>query len=803
MNLLIVESPAKAKTIGKYLGDKFIVLASLGHVRDIPSRDGSVLPNEDFKIEYNIIDRSKKYIQELVRAAKQSETIYLATDPDREGEAISWHVIEVLKEKKAVKADAKIHRVVFNEITKKSVQDAIKNPRDLDFHLINSQQARRALDYLVGFTLSPILWRKLPGSRSAGRVQSVALRLICDREDEIERFTAREYWSIKADLNSSKEQKFLSTLTHVEDNKLDKFDIPNEARSSEIVARVENQDFKVLNIEEKKVKRHPSPPFITSTLQQDASRKLGFSAKMTMNIAQKLYEGLDIDGSGSSVGLITYMRTDGLYMADEAIKNIRGFIGDHFDDKYLPKDVRKYQSKSKNAQEAHEAIRPTDVNLTPDSIKSYLSDEQFKLYNLVWKRTVACQMESATLDQCAIIIETIDQYAKFKTTGSILSFDGFYKVYRESSDTKDSEGTDKLLPPLKIGEICTLNLLLPEQHFTQPPPRYTEASLIKKMEELSIGRPSTYAAIISVLQDREYVKLDKKRFFPEIRGRVVTAFLISFFTQYVEYDFTADLERDLDKIASGGVEWKDILRQFWKAFILKIEAAKEHTITDVLNSLNDIMEYCLFYNKETKQLEKNCSECNKGSLNLKIGKFGVFIGCSNYPECKHIRNVGDEYNLGDGSKTGDEEFPDVLGKDPKTGEDILIKKGPYGTYLQLGEIVEKGKKKPSRATIPDHIKGQDLTLDLAVQLLSLPRMIGAHPETGKDIKAGIGRFGPYVVYDGVYVSIKDPDDVFTVELPRALEVIEKKMSTKKFKDKVAAKAKIAAAKKGAAKKTKK
>lgn len=766
MNLVIVESPAKAKTINKYLGKDFKVLASFGHVMDLPSKDGSVLPDEDFAMLYETSPQGAKHLKAIADAAKDCDTIYMATDPDREGEAISWHVVEALKKRRAIKKTTKIHRIVFHEITKKAVTEAIKSPREIDMDLVNAQQARRALDYLVGFTLSPVLWRKLPGSRSAGRVQSVALRMICDREEEIESFISREYWDIKLDMLTENAKPFSAKVTHLKGNKLEQFDITKEKEAHDIVEELKKRSYHIVSIEKKQSRRNPYPPFTTSSLQQEASRKLGFGAKKTMMVAQKLYEGVDI--GGETFGLITYMRTDGVTVSDEALFATRSMIEKEHGKNYLPNAPRKYQTKAKNAQEAHEAIRPTDVTKKPSDIEKFLSDEQFKLYELIWKRMVASQMESAVLDQVAVQIDSNDKYASARANGSTIKFDGFYKIYREDKDDDKDDDESRILPPMEEGEKPKLKEVTPEQHFTQPPPRFTEASLVKRLEELGIGRPSTYASIISVLQDRNYVKLEKKRFFTESRGRIVTSFLVSFFERYVEYDFTAKLEEELDNVSAGMIDWKKLLRDFWGDFSVNTESVKQKTIQEVITELNKKLAYYLFPKGEDGEPDRKCPSCADGRLSLKLGKFGAFLGCSNYPECNNTKQLGDSEEEGENASVDDYSEPKFLGKDAISGLDITLRKGPYGFYVQMGEA--KGKEKPKRAALPKGANPDDITLEKAMSMLALPREVGIHPETGKVIKAGVGRFGPYLHHDGKFTSLKD-DDVLTVGINRAVTVI--------------------------------
>ena len=798
-NLVIVESPAKAKTINKYLGPDYTVVASFGHIRDLPAKNGSVDPERGFAMEWELGDRSAKPLSAILSNAKKVDTVYLATDPDREGEAISWHITELLKEKN-IAQNVTIKRVAFNEITKAAIQEAFKHPRAVDGNLVEAYLARRALDYLVGFTLSPVLWRKLPGSRSAGRVQSVALRLICEREAEIEIFKPEEYWSIETLLTTKEGKSFTARLSALDGKKIEKMTINNQAMANTAVGRIKGQSYKVATIEKKQVKRHPAPPFITSTLQQEASRKLRFGATKTMRTAQRLYEGIDI--GGETVGLITYMRTDGVTLSGEAIAGTRKLIGNKFGDKYLPDSPRAYKAKVKNAQEAHEAIRPTDVFRTPESVAQYLNDDEAKLYELIWKRTVACQMESAVMDQVAVDIINGDGKVVLHATGSIVAFDGFLKLYREENDDDDKNGApdeERRLPPLKEGDALQLSDITPSQHFTQPPPRYSEASLVKKLEELGIGRPSTYASILQVLQDRDYVKLDQRRFIPESRGRIVTAFLINFFKRYVEYDFTANLEEKLDEISSGEVAYKSVLGDFWTAFSDAIDKTKDLTITDVIDALDHDLEAILYPSEEDKK--RVCPKCGSGKLSLKLGKFGAFIGCSGYPDCRYTRPVLSSAADGD-TPDGEDLGPKELGLDPKTGLMITLRRGPYGPYVQLGpapetaaeaepeaekdeEPAEKGKKKtktkkkkaakpkPKRAPIPRNMDVADIDLQKAIALLGLPREVGLHPETGEIIKAGIGRFGPFLVHQGKFKSIPadDPDGVLTIGLNRAVDLL--------------------------------
>lgn len=765
-NLVIVESPAKAKTINKYLGGDFKVLASYGHVRDLPARDGSVRPDADFEMDWELGDRSKKHLDEIAKAAKTAKRIYLATDPDREGEAISWHVEQVLRSRRDL-AHADFQRITFNEITRSAVLDALANPRTINRELVEAYLARRALDYLVGFTLSPVLWRKLPGSRSAGRVQSVALRLICDRESEIEAFRPQEFWSIEIVFRTTDGAEFAARLTHLDGRKLDKFALPNEAAAKAAVARLEGAQYRIAAVERKQARRNPYPPFTTSTLQQEASRKLGFGATQTMRVAQRLYEGVDL--GGETVGLITYMRTDGLTLSNEAIAQARRVIGDAYGPDYLPASPRVYKSTAKNAQEAHEAIRPTDLSRRPEDVRRFLDRDQFRLYELIWKRTMACQMASAILDQVAVDVAATDGRAILRATGSVVRFDGFLKIYEEDRDDpadQDDEGSGRRLPPVKEGDSVDRRTVRPEQHFTQPPPRYTEASLVKTLEELGIGRPSTYASILQVLQDREYVRLEKKRFHPEDRGRLVTAFLRSFFERYVEYDFTAKLENQLDEISGGRVDWKEVLREFWDAFSKAVDQTKDLTISQVIEALDQELGPHLFPPRADGSDPRACPSCGSGKLGLKLARSGAFIGCSNYPECRFTRPL-EVVNAEAAEEVA--AYPRQLGTDPETGLPVSVRKGPYGFYVQLGEGSDGAK--PKRASLPKSRAPEEIDLDTALAILALPREVGRHPETGEVISAGIGRFGPYLKHGNVYKSLPAGDDVLEIGMNRAVELL--------------------------------
>lgn len=771
MDVVIVESPAKAKTINKYLGSGYSVIASFGHIRDLPAKDGSVRPDEDFAMDWAIDARDEKHIRDIASLVSKADTVYLATDPDREGEAIAWHVVQELQKRGKLKGKA-LKRVVFNEITKTAVTNAIKNPRDIDAPLVDAYLARRALDYLVGFTISPVLWRKLPGSRSAGRVQSVALRLVCERENEIEAFKAQEYWTIDADFMTPRADLFTTHLSVLDGKKTAKFTLANKEEANRAAQKIQAATFGVGEIERKKVKRSPAPAFTTSTLQQEAARKLFFSAKKTMQLAQQLYEGVDI--GGETVGLITYMRTDGIQMAQEAIADARRVIETDFGAPYLPEKPRYYKNNVKNAQEAHEAIRPTQLTRRPSAVAAYLNKDQMRLYELIWKRALASQMQNAEIDKVAVDCPSRDGKIVMRATGQTVAFDGFLKVYREDPDDDEEEG-NTLLPPMETGDTLEQKAVRPEQHFTQPPPRYTEASLVKKLEELGIGRPSTYASILSVLQDRQYVRLEKRRFVPEDRGRIVTAFMENFFNKYVRYDFTADLENSLDDISAGKLNWKELLRAFWDSFSATVKEVEPLSITDVLRTLEDALSEHLF---PTEQ-DRICPECGAtkgGRLSLKIGKFGAFIGCSNYPECRYTRPFGGEVS-DDAKKEGDND-PKELGTDPKTNETVFLRNGPYGPYVQLGKDAPKAKKgeksaapATKRVSLPRSLPADSLTLDQALGLLALPRVLGTNPDTGAEISVGIGRFGPYVKTGSTFKSLTASDDVLSIGLARALELL--------------------------------
>ena len=769
MKLVIVESPAKAKTINRYLGDDYKVLASYGHVCDLPSKDGSVLPDEDFAMKWQVSGGSEKRIGEISSALKSADRLILATDPDREGEAISWHVLELLQDRGLVK-DKPVERVVFNEVTKNAILAAMAQPRELDTELIDAYRARRALDYLVGFSISPVLWRKLPGARSAGRVQSVALRLICEREAAIEAFVAQEYWTVEAELGKADGRNFNARLTHLNGKKLGKLDINSETEAFAAAAAIEAEGLSVVDIQTKRIRENPKPPFTTSTLQQEASRKLGFSASRTMQIAQKLYEGVNI--GSETTGLITYMRTDGVQLGSEALASVRGEIGQRFGNRYLPNSPRIYRTAAANAQEAHEAIRPTDISRAPQEISSYLDYDQQRLYDLIWKRTIASQMESAELDQTAIDISNASQSVMLRASGRVVVFDGYRSVYQEGRDsTSDAVETDKqddsaILPAVDKGERLATRKVKPEQHFTQPPPRFTDASLVKAMEELGIGRPSTYASIIQVLQDRTYVVKDRGKFIPEDRGRLVVSFLNNFFARYVEYDFTAKLEGQLDEVSDGKLDWKVLLERFWRDFKTAIDSTTELTITNVIDVLDEELGGHFFKKDDQGVLMRSCPNCQGGRLGLRLGKFGAFIGCSNYPECKFTRQLVTSSNdpASEEGVVGDRH----LGDDQASGLPVYIRNGPYGPYVQLGD---PETKKPKRSSLPKGTSAGGVDLETALKLLSLPRDVGAHPESGDMIQAGLGRYGPYLKYQGSFTSLKDGDDLLEIGLNRAVDLL--------------------------------
>ena len=768
MNVVVVESPAKAKTINKYLGPGYKVLASFGHIRDLPAKDGSVKPDEDFDMTWQVDAASNKRLKEISDAVKASDGLILATDPDREGEAISWHVLEVLRNKRGVLGDKPVKRVVFNAITKQAVLDAMAHPRDIDEPLVNAYLARRALDYLVGFNLSPVLWRKLPGARSAGRVQSVALRLVCDREAEIERFVSEEYWQLVAHLQTPRGDDFEARLVLADGKRLQKLSISNGEEAERLKKLLEGASYVADKVEAKPTRRNPAPPFTTSTLQQAASSKLGFNASRTMQVAQRLYEGLDI--GGETVGLITYMRTDGVQMASEAIDGARVVIASHFGDRYRPEKARFYATKAKNAQEAHEAIRPTDFSRTPESMKQYLDGDQYRLYELVWKRAIASQMAPAEIERTTVEISAHNsgEIAGLRATGSVIRFDGFIAAYTDQKEEADDNDDARRLPPINAAEDLSREKIDATQHFTEPPPRYSEASLIKKMEELGIGRPSTYAATLATLRDREYVTMEKRQLIPEAKGRLVTAFLENFFDRYVEYDFTAELEEKLDRISAGELVWKEVLRDFWKDFMTHIEGTKELRVTNVLDALNEELAPLVFPQREDGSDPRICPKCGSGNLSLKLSRYGAFVGCSNYPDCGYTRQLSADAAADDANASNE---PKDLGKDPLTDEVITLRTGRFGPYVQRGE--GKGAK---RSSLPKTWKAEELDHEKAVALLSLPRDVGMHPETGKMISAGLGRYGPFLLHDGVYANLETIEDVFSVGLNRAVTVLAEKQA---------------------------
>jgi len=757
MPVVVVESPAKAKTINKYLGDDYTVLASYGHVRDLPPKDGSVDPENGFEMKWEVATQSTKHVRAIAEALKDDGELVLATDPDREGEAISWHLLEALQKRRAVKKGTPVQRVVFNAITKSAVTEAMRTPRAIDMELVEAYLARRALDYLVGFSLSPILWRKLPGAKSAGRVQSVALRLVVEREMEIEAFKAREYWSVKAAMETPRGDAFEARLTNLNGAKLDKFDLNDEAKAKAAVAAITARDLKIASVEAKPGTRNPAAPFMTSTLQQEASRKMGFGAQATMRAAQRLYEA----------GHITYMRTDGIDMAPEAVTAARDAIKDRYGDSYVPSSPRVYKNKAKNAQEAHECIRPTVLSAAPDTLKG-LEPDQAKLYDLIWKRSIASQMEAARLERTTVEIASADNQVGLRATGQVVRFDGFLKVYEEGRDDVVDDEDGGRLPEINQGEAAKKNAVTPEQHFTQPPPRYTEATIVKRMEELGIGRPSTYASIITTIQDREYVRKDKNRLFPEDKGRLVTAFLENYFKRIVNYDFTASLEDQLDDVSGGRADWKAVLTQWWKDFSGDLEQTKDLRIGEVLEVINDVLAPHLFPDTGDGTDPRVCKACGLGKLSMRTARSGgAFIGCSNYPECRYTRPLGGEEE-GAISDT-------VLGKNDD-GVDIWLKNGRFGPYVQLGEPEPDSKEKPKRASIPKTMTPEAVDLEKAIALLSLPRLVGAHPEDGEPIETAIGRYGPYVKHNKTYANLKDPEEVFTLGMNRAVELIAEKIA---------------------------
>ncbi len=778
MNLVIVESPAKAKTINKYLGDNYTVLASYGHIRDLPSKNGSVDPDQNFKMEWEVDNFSKKYLKDITDAAKESSKIILATDPDREGEAIAWHVKEYLNEKKLLK-DKEVERVVFNEITKKAVTFGIENPRQIEPLLVDAYMARRALDYLVGFNISPILWTKLPGSKSAGRVQSVALKLITEREHEIELFNPEEFWTLSLKFQDEKKNSITASIYQLDGKKIEKFTFRKKEDIEKAITGLKNKKFNISDISSKIVNRNPSGPFTTSTLQQVASSRLGFGASRTMQIAQKLYQGIEIEGD--TVGLITYMRTDGTNLSADAISDFRNFIKKSYGNEYIPEKANNYSGKkAKNAQEAHEAIRPTDINRSPETVKKYLSTDQNKLYNLIWSRALSSQMLSAKFDRNTITIETEDKNTVCKTSGSVLKFDGFLKVYKNPN----SEDDDEILPEVKKGPI-NIESFLDEQHFTQPPPRYSEASLVKKLEELGIGRPSTYASIISTISNRGYAEITNKRFFPTDRGKLISAFLEKLFSKYVDYNFTAGLEDQLDEITTGKESWIKVLELFWKDFNNNVSEVKEKRTREVLDLLNESLGALIFDKDDSGNVVRKCQLCDTGSLSLKNSfRGGAFIGCSNYPECKFTRPLSKAKAAAQAQLAE----PKFLGKHDN-GNDIFLKNGRFGPYLQYEKVLEniekenkKKKKKTKKAkkdvnellknvSIPKGIGLDSIDIDKARFLCSLPKSLGINPDNQKEISLNTGRFGPYLKCENKSARLENVEEIFSIGLNRAITLI--------------------------------
>ena len=794
MNLVIVESPAKAKTINKYLGDNYKVLASYGHIRDLPSKNGSVNPDQDFKMEWEVDSFSKKYLKEITDAAKDSSKIILATDPDREGEAIAWHVKEYLNEKKLLK-DKEIERVVFNEITKKAVIQGIENPRQIEPLLVDAYMARRALDYLVGFNISPILWTKLPGSKSAGRVQSVALKLITEREHAIESFKPEEFWTLSIKFADTANQNFTASISQLDNNKIEKFSFRNKEEINKAISSINKKKFSITDISSKIVNRNPSGPFTTSTLQQTASSRLGFGASRTMQIAQKLYQGIEMEGE--TIGLITYMRTDGTNLSKDAVTSFRNYIQKEIGNEYLPKDVLNYSGKkAKNAQEAHEAIRPTDIIRTPQSVKKYLSTDQNKLYDLIWSRALSSQMESAKFDRNTITITSDNNDTICKASGSVLKFDGFLKIYNNQS--KDDDET--ILPAVSKGPI-NIEALIDEQHYTQPPPRYSEASLVKKLEELGIGRPSTYASIISTIANRGYAEILNKRFFPTDRGKLISAFLEKLFSKYVDYNFTAGLEDQLDEITTGKESWIKVLELFWKDFNNNVSEVKEKRTREVLDLLNDSLGELIFDKDNEGNVVRKCQLCSSGTLSLKNSfRGGAFIGCSNYPECKFTRPLSKAKAAAQAQLAE----PKFIGKH-ENGNDIYLKNGRFGPYLQYEKIpsdieiekISKKKKKTKKlksdvnellknVSIPKGLELESINLEKAQFLCSLPKSLGINPDNQIDITLNVGRFGPYLKCENKSARIENVEEIFSIGLNRAITLIAEakpgRMSSSMIKD---------------------
>lgn len=773
MKLVIVESPAKAKTLERYLGSDYTVMASYGHVRDLPSQDNSVRPDDDFAMDWAIQKDSQKHVKAIIAAARNADDILIAADPDREGEAISWHISELIKQRRDIPKGVGLKRVSFNAITREAVRTAIANPRDLDNDLINAYRARRALDYLYGFTLSPLLWRKLPGARSAGRVQSVSLRLICDRELERDRFKALEYWSIKVDLQTLAKEPFSANLTHADGEKLDKFALTDQKTADAVAENLQKADYQVTEVEQKPVRRRPQPPFVTSTLQQEAARHFRFPVAHTMRVAQSLYEGVMVQGEMR--GLITYMRTDGTQITESALEPLRDVVRKRFGPSYLPAQPRHYRSKIRNAQEAHEAIRPTDPTLHPEQAVAFLNADQAKLYELIWKRAAACQMVDALYHRVTVDISAAagDNRYSLRVVSSRLEFDGFLALYRERSDlVANKSGQDEeasiSLPKLAVEDRLTLDMVHRDQHFTEPPPRFTEASLVKRMEELGIGRPSTYAPILSVLQNRGYTDKDGTQLVPEDKGRLVSAFLTAFFDRYVDYNFTANLEQELDDVANGRMGWKTLMEQFWHNFNTTVGGVSERRTSEILDALNTELSAYIFP-EDAEGGGRKCPRCDQGELSLKNSRYGPFIGCVNYPECRFTRPL---VVTADSSQQNDSQDDEVLGIDPVSDLKVFKKSGRFGAYLQLGEAAAKGDKsaeKRRRISIPKDY--DEITLELALQLLALPRQVGLHPETNNPIMSGIGPYGPYLLHDGKYTRLQASNDALTVELNHAVTLI--------------------------------
>ncbi|MBH88009.1 MAG: DNA topoisomerase I [Pelagibacterales bacterium] len=781
MNIVIVESPAKAKTINQYLGNDYKVLASYGHIRDLPNKKGSVMPDDNFFMKYEVQDDKKKQIQAIIKSISKGDTLWLATDADREGEAIAWHIHSFLSEKNKLK-DVEIKRVIFNEITKNAILEAFNSPNSIDINMVDAYQARRALDYLMGFSLSPVLWKTLPRAKSAGRVQSVALKLICDRETEREKFKPKEYWTINSSFKKGDSESFIANLTILNNNKIKKFDISNKDNADEAINQINNvNNYFINSIQKKRVKNHPAAPFITSTLQQEASRKLGIGAKNTMRIAQSLYEGIEINGE--TIGLITYMRTDSVNLSNTATEQIRELIQKKYGNQYIPETPNKYSKKSTNAQEAHEAIRPTDINKIPEDIKNFLDERQRLLYELIWKRTISSQMESAEIDQVSINILSEKKDIGFRTSGSILIFDGYKKIYTEDiDDSEQDEDKNTNIPNVNEDDVLNFFDVKSLQHFTEPPPRFTEASLVKKLEELGIGRPSTYASIVSVIKDKGYVKYEKRRFEPETKGRIVTAFLNGYFSNYIEENFTAKLEDQLDNISKGQENWKDTLKKWWLPFKATIDDASVLRVRDVEKRIDNDLGPHFFPELEDGSDPRKCPKCKEGKLNIRYGRSGGFIGCSTHPDCDHTAQLV----VGKG-KESSKFNPITLGVNDDNIP-ITLRVGPYGPYVQAGETPEKGDKKaikPKRASIPKNIDLDSVTLETALSMLALPRDIGFHPESGKMITANNGRFGPYVKHGSTFASIKgDDEDVFTIGINRAIDLIVEKENNPSKKRKI-------------------